>query len=108
MAAFFAIRNRKALPQKQVPDLSNPYLAARREWDERYGDQITHARNWRSMAFLSGVVSLIASGGMIWQTSKSQVVPFVVVTDSLGRSVASGIADQASPADERARRASIS
>jgi type IV secretory pathway TrbF-like protein len=24
---------------------SNPYLTARREWDERYGDLITRARN---------------------------------------------------------------
>ena len=32
---------------------SNPYLAARREWDERYGDLISRARNWRLAAFLA-------------------------------------------------------
>ena len=39
----------------------NPYLAARREWDERYGDLLTRARNWRTMAFLSCLVALIAA-----------------------------------------------
>jgi hypothetical protein len=34
-------------------------------------------------------------------------VPFVVVTDNLGRPVASGIADQASTADERLRRSTV-
>lgn len=107
MAALLDIFKMKGSQQKAAPDLQNPYLAARREWDERYGDQIRGPVNWRTMAFLSGLVALLATGGLIWQTSKSHVVPFVVVTDSLGRSIAAGIADEASPADERARRASI-
>src|SRR4051812_11318029 len=43
----------------------NPYLAARREWDERYGDQITRARNWRTIALLCSVTALVACSGMI-------------------------------------------
>ncbi len=107
MFSFFAKRKSKVVADEASPGSYNPYLAARREWDERYGDQITRARNWRTMAFLSGVIALLATGGLIWQASRSHVVPFVVVTDSLGRAVAAGIADEASPADERARRASI-
>ena len=39
----------------------NPYLAAaRRAWDERYGDLITRARNWRLAALLSGAIALVA------------------------------------------------
>ena len=45
----------------------NPYLADRREWDERYGDQITRARNWRTMAMLSGLVSLLTTAGLLWR-----------------------------------------
>src|SRR5687768_7160537 len=106
MFSLLTARRPKKTTDKGTPESYNPYLTARREWDERYGDQITRARNWRTMAFLSGLVALSATCGLIWQTTKSHVVPFVVVTDSLGRAVASGIADQASPADERARRAS--
>ena len=85
----------------------NPYLAARHEWDERYGDQITRAKNWRIMAALSGVVALVATSGLIWMSIHSRVVPFVVLIDSLGRPVASGIAEQASGSDDRLRRAVI-
>ncbi len=107
MASLFQLRKPRTVENRSGSEIYNPYLAARREWDERYGDQITRARNWRTMAFLSGAIAMIAVGGMVWLSSKSHVVPFVVVTDSLGRAVASGIADHASPADERARRASI-
>src|SRR5579883_221726 len=36
----------------------NPYLAARREWDERYGDLISRARNLRVVAFLCAATAL--------------------------------------------------
>jgi type IV secretion system protein VirB5 len=85
----------------------NPYLAARREWDERYGEFITRARNWRTMAVISAFVALIATGGMLWQSARSRVIPFVVLVDSLGRPIASGLAEQASVGDDRLRRAVI-
>ena len=85
----------------------NPYLSARREWDERYGDQITRAKNWRTMAFLSGLVALVATLGVVWLSVRSHVVPFVVLVDSLSRPVASGIAEQASVNDDRLKRASV-
>lgn len=86
---------------------SNPYLIARREWDERYGDLITRARNWRLMAILSGLVALTAAGGLVWTGARSHVVPFVVLIDSLGRAVASGVADQTQAGDDRLKRASL-
>lgn len=85
----------------------NPYLIARREWDERYGDLISRARNWRTMALVSGLVALIATVGVVWLSARSRVVPFVVLMDSLGRPVASGMAEQASAADDRLKRAEI-
>jgi type IV secretion system protein VirB5 len=85
----------------------NPYLAARREWDERYGDLITRARNWRTMAAISGLVALLATSGIVWLSARSHVIPFVVLIDNLGRSVASGLAEQASLGDDHLRRAVI-
>src|SRR3954462_4359316 len=67
----------------------NPYLAARREWDERYGDQITRARNWRTIALLCSVTALVACSGMMWLAAHSRVVPFIAVVDGLGRPIAS-------------------
>lgn len=85
----------------------NPYLAARREWDERYGDLITRARNWRAAAFLALIVVLAETGGLIALAMKTKVVPFVVAVDNLGRVVASGTADQATVADDKLKRASL-
>ena len=90
-----------------VPSEYNTYLAARREWDERYGDQITRAKNWRTMATLSALVALLATSGVVWLSVRSHVVPFVVLVDSLSRPVASGIAEQATGNDDRLKRASI-
>jgi type IV secretory pathway TrbF-like protein len=85
----------------------NPYLAARREWDERYGHLITRERNWRIMAFICALTALLAIGGMIRLSTKSRIVPFVVAMDSLGRTVAPGPAEQASPSDDRLKRATL-
>jgi len=87
--------------------LYNPYLAARREWDERYGHLIGRERNWRLMAMLSGFVALLAVAGIICLSTRSRVVPFVIAVDSLGRTVAAGTAEQASPFDDRLKRAAL-
>src|SRR5215471_16515952 len=103
----FALRlNRSSAAPKPV-ELHNPYLVARREWDERYGDLITRARNWRVMAAISGLIALIATGGVVWLSAHSRVIPFVVLVDSLGRPVASGLAEQSTVGDDRLRRAVI-
>ena len=91
----------------EVSGAHNPYLAARREWDERYGDLITRAKNWRTMAALCSLVALVATAGMVWLSARSHVVPFVVLVDNLGRPVASGIADQTSLNDDRLKRSNI-
>ena len=42
-------------------ELDNPYLAARREWDERYGDLITRASNWRTLAVICALTRGVVS-----------------------------------------------
>lgn len=105
----FALRRLHSnTPAKAKPvEIYNPYLAARKEWDERYGEFITRARNWRTAAMISALVALVATGGLVWLTAKSHVIPFVVLIDSLGRPVASGLAEQTSVGDDRLRRAVI-
>jgi len=85
----------------------NPYLAARREWNERYGDLITRARNWRAAAFLALAIAAVETVGLITLAMKTKVVPFVVAVDSLGRVVASGSAEQATIADDKLKRAAL-
>lgn len=85
----------------------NPYLAARKEWDERYGDLISRAKNWRAAAFLFGVIALASVAGMVVIAKQAKVVPYVVAVDSLGRVASVGLAEKASVADDRMKRAAI-
>ena len=92
---------------KEKSRVENPYLAARREWDERYGHLITRERNWRAMAFVCGLTSVVAVFGLVWLSARSRVVPFVVAMDSLGRPMAAGPAEQTTTADDRIKRATL-
>lgn len=86
---------------------TNPYLAARREWDERYGSLITRARNWRLIAILCAIAALMQTAGLIVLSLRAKVVPYVVAVDSLGHQVAAGPAEQSSAVDDRLTRAAI-
>ena len=83
------------------------YLSARKEWDERYGDLISRARNWRIAAFLALGVVLVETAGLVALAFRSRVVPFVVAVDNLNRVVASGPADETNVADDKLKRAAL-
>jgi type IV secretory pathway TrbF-like protein len=85
----------------------NPYLSARREWNERYGDYIARARSWRGAAFAALLVSLVLAVGVVWQAAQSKVVPYVVEVDKLGDAVAVARADRVTPADARVVKAQL-
>jgi type IV secretion system protein VirB5 len=87
--------------------LETPYLSARREWNERYGDYIARARSWRWAAFGAIAVSLALAIGVVWQGAQSKVVPYVVEVDKLGDAVAVARADRAAPVDVRVIKAQL-
>lgn len=61
-----------------MASLENPYLAARQEWNERYGDAIAAARSWRLAALLASSVCLVLAAGSIYLGSQSALVPYIV------------------------------
>ena len=89
----------------RLPD--NPYIAARHEWDERYGGLITRARNWRTAALIAGATGFLAVAGLLWSAAHARVVPFVVLVDQLARPIASGVADETTANDDRLKRAAL-
>ena len=101
-----AAANLPLTPKTSTPDL-NPYIAAKREWDERYGSLITRAKNWRVMALLCAATVVLETGGLIALSMRSRVVPYIVAVDSLGRQVAAAPAQQSSVTDDKLRRAAI-
>jgi type IV secretion system protein TrbF len=86
---------------------SNPYLDARRSWDERYGDLLTRARNWRVVAFLCALSALVSTGGLVSGMLRSHVTTYIVAVDKQGHVVDSGIADQPAVVDDRLKRAAL-
>jgi type IV secretory pathway TrbF-like protein len=83
------------------------YLAARREWNERYGSYIAQARTWRLTAFLSLGIAAVAVVGVVWIGSQNHVVPYVVQTDKLGDALPIQRADVAAPIDPRLIRSQL-
>lgn len=67
---------------------ATPYLNARREWDERYGDAIARAGTWQKVAVGSMVVAALSVAGIAYIGSQSKIKPFVVALDTMGSPVA--------------------
>ena len=67
---------------------SNPYLNARREWDDRQGDALSRAHNWRMMAFGAIAVAGIAVAGVVYIGAQSKIQPYVVTIDKMGNPIA--------------------
>jgi len=85
----------------------NPYLDARREWNERYGDYIAQASNWRLVALISIFIALLAVIGVIWIGSQSKFIPYIIEVDKLGQGVGVSPASQVKSYDEKVIKFSL-
>ena len=79
----------------------NPYLDARREWDERYGDALARATNWRRAAFGALAVALVAVVGIAHIGAQSKIEPYVIAMGHMGSPIAFGVPSASSPTDQR-------
>lgn len=87
--------------------VQTPYLRARQEWDERFGDQIKSRNNWRLAAFLSMATALVCVTGMVAIGYRSNTVPYVVALDDVGRAVPVIPAKQVAVKDVRLQEAVV-
>jgi type IV secretion system protein VirB5 len=92
---------------RRTEESENPYLAARRTWNDHVGAVVAS----RQMATLGGVlcllIALAAVGGMTYIGSQSKFIPMVVEVDKLGQHAAVMPLASAQPADPRVVRASV-
>jgi type IV secretion system protein VirB5 len=72
----------------RTPEPETPYQKAAQVWDERIGSARVQAKNWRLMAFGSLFLSAGLAGGLVWQSARGTVVPWVVQVDKLGEAQA--------------------
>jgi type IV secretion system protein TrbF len=84
---------------------SNPYVEARREWNDRYLDLVRARRWWQITAIAELLLMGVLSGGLVALSLQHKTVPYVVEVDALGAATAVKPADAAPrPTDERIMR----
>ncbi|RRD23672.1 conjugal transfer protein TrbF [Brucellaceae bacterium VT-16-1752] len=90
-----SIFKRPATHYGKSPEPETPYQKAAQVWDERIGSARLQARNWRTMAFGSLILSAGFAAALVWQSARGTVVPWVVQVDRLGQAqtVAPAVAD---------------
>lgn len=85
----------------------NPYLSARREWNERYGSYIKAASSWRLVTLILLMITLISVIGLAVSSSQNKHIPYIVEVDKLGAAVAVAPAKQIERQDERVVKHSL-
>lgn len=88
-------------------DTENPYLTARRSWNEHVGAVVSSRQTWQVVGILSLLIALAGVGGMIHIGSQSKFIPYVVKVDTLGQALAVSPAQQAAPVDQRVIHATV-
>jgi type IV secretion system protein TrbF len=80
----------------------NPYVEARREWNDRDLDLVRARRSWQVAALVELATIGVLSGGFVALSLQYKTVPYVVEVDALGAAAAIKPADAAGrPTDER-------
>ena len=77
----------------RMPEPETPYQKAAQIWDERIGSARVQAKNWRLMAFGCLMLSGGLASGLVWQSLRGTVTPWVVQVDHLGQAQAVAPAD---------------
>jgi len=99
--------NSSTVDKPSRPSTGNPYLDARQEWNERYGDYISQARSWKMAALFSLGVCAVSVVGVIVMANSSRIVPYVIEVNKLGDAVGVHRADQARAIDQRVVKAQL-
>lgn len=63
---------------------NNPYLNAKEEWLERYGDFIKQKRNWQLVAFIALLIAFTSVIYVGHIGSQNKLIPYLIEVDKLG------------------------
>lgn len=93
------------MARRDHPD--NPYLAARQEWNERYGSYVKAAGAWRIVGITGMTMAVIGFSYALYQSTQVKLVPYIVEVDKLGAAAVGGYPQQIEYADPRVVRAAL-
>ena len=77
----------------ETPEPVTPYQRAAQVWDDRIGSARIQAKNWRLAFFGCLALSGGLAGGLVWQSARGTIIPWVVQIDKLGQAQAVAPAD---------------
>jgi type IV secretion system protein TrbF len=98
----------KLLGGRRLGENENPYLSARRTWNDHMQTVTSSRQAWQIMGILSLLVALVGVAGMIHIGQQSKFIPYVIQIDTLGQTAAVSVADKAAPADPRVIASALS
>jgi len=79
---------RPSIRYSQTPEPETPYQRAAQIWDDRIGSARVQARNWRLAFFGTLALAGGLGAGLVWQSARGTITPWVVQVDRLGEAQA--------------------
>jgi len=75
---------RSSVRYSRTPPPVTPYQRAQQAWDDRIGSARVQARNWRLMSLGTLLLSFFMAIGLLWQSTRSTITPYVVEVTTAG------------------------
>ena len=72
---------RSSVRYSRTPAPITPYQRAQQAWDDRIGSARVQAKNWRLMALGTLTLAFVMTGGLLWQSMRSTITPYVLYGD---------------------------
>jgi type IV secretion system protein VirB5 len=94
-----------ARPRAEKGGNENPYLNARRTWNDQAAANVASRQMWQILGVLALLISLGSVGGMVLLSKQSKVIPYLVEVDKLGNVAGAGVAQQVGAIDPRIQKA---
>jgi type IV secretory pathway TrbF-like protein len=89
---------------RRAGENDNPYLSARRTWNDHVGAVVAARNTWQLIGILSLLIVLSCVGGLIYIGSQSRFIPIMVLVDKLSSETRVATpASNAAPDEQRMR-----
>lgn len=75
---------------RRAGESENPYLTARRTWNDHLASVVATRNTWQIIGLLSLTIALACVGGMVYIGSQSKFVPYIIEVDKLGQTTTHG------------------
>lgn len=85
----------------------DPYIKARKEYDEITHNINASKQNWQRITFLLGFALVISIASNVFTINRAHIIPYVVQVDNLGRALATDEVKEVPLNDEKIIRAFV-